>query len=225
MNDSKFVLKSRTVWGILLLGWPIVVDAWAVIAPVLGFDPPSAEAAEEVKSVGLAAFEKLSLLVGLVLGLLGARTPTTKKLTLLPGGTGPGFKSHWLLAPLALVLIVALAGCAGPQSVKGALPDEIKAQLTPKLERYILLADIKTWTGVARKYSNKKFCSTVQVTDCADRQTVIVLSEVLGRIGPTVKVLRVTASADELTTYLALGTTLLLQLQAELVQVLAKEAL
>ncbi len=138
--------------------------------------------------------------------------------------TGRRFRRWGALAGVALGLLL-LVGCAGPNSVKDALPEAVAAKLTPAHERYILLADIKTWTGVARKYSTKAWCTPVNVTNCADKQVVIVLDEVLSRISPTVEVLRVTASADELTTYLSIGTTLLLQLQAELAQVLAEEAL
>ncbi len=132
---------------------------------------------------------------------------------------------RWSALAGALLGLLLLAGCGGNTSVKDALPEATIAKLTPAQERYILLADIKTWTGVARAYASKEFCSPVLVVNCADKQVVVVLGETLARLGPTVEVLRLTASADELTTYLSIGTTLLLQLQAELAQALAEEAI
>ncbi len=127
-----------------------------------------------------------------------------------------------MLAAAALVLLTA---CAAVTSVKDELSAETIAQLTPAHERYILLADIKTWTGVAKKYSSREFCSPTLVIRCAEKSVVIAMDDILSRLRPTVDVLRVTAEADELTTYLSIGATLLLQLQAELAQILAEEAI
>jgi len=121
---------------------------------------------------------------------------------------------------LVLLASVALAGCEtlGMGGVKGELSDETKAQLSPQMERWILLADIEVWTGAARVYAEKEFCPEISVPGCADKDVVIALSKVLERIKPAVESLKVTASGDDLTTYLSLATTLLLQLQTELVQ-------
>jgi len=122
------------------------------------------------------------------------------------------------------VILLFLVGCSDKIGIKGELSDATKAQLTPAHERYILLADIQTWTAVASAYSIRDFCSATVVVRCAERKVVIALDEVLSRLAPTVEILRVTNNANELTTYLSLGTTLLLQLQAELARALAKGA-
>lgn len=128
------------------------------------------------------------------------------------------------LSLLAAVLVV-LAGCLGNAGVKGELSDVIKAQLTPAHERYILLADIKTWTGVAKAYSAKKFCSPTLAVNCAERKVVIAIDKVTSRLKPTVEALRAATTTDKMAAYLSLGTTLLLQLQAELANAIVQEAI
>lgn len=121
--------------------------------------------------------------------------------------------------------VLLLSACAGLSGVKGELSDTTIAQLTPAHERYILLADIKTWTGVARNYAERPFCTATPVVGCAEKKVVIALDKVTSRLGPTVEVLRATTSSDKMIAYLSLGTSLLLQLQAELANAVVQEAL
>ena len=125
---------------------------------------------------------------------------------------------------LLLALTLSLGACDQSMFIKDELSEEQIQKLTPQQERYILLADIKTWTGVARAYAERPFCSTTVVIGCAQPRALPILAELLGRLQPVTIALSSSAlTEDELTQNLTIGLTLLLQLQAELAALLAQK--
>lgn len=69
MDTSTFFLKSKMVWGLLLLIWPSV-------AALIGADAPDGETVAGLKAAGESLIGSLSQIVGTVLAFFGARTPT-----------------------------------------------------------------------------------------------------------------------------------------------------
>ena len=69
MDNTTFFLKSKMVWGLVLLAWP-------VLAVLLGGDAPDSEALASLKAAGDSVIGYLSQMVGTVLAIVGARTPT-----------------------------------------------------------------------------------------------------------------------------------------------------
>ncbi len=71
MDAKTFFLKSKMVWGLLLLLWPSV-------AVLIGVGAPDDATVASLKAAGESLLGSLSQIIGTVLAFFGARTPTGK---------------------------------------------------------------------------------------------------------------------------------------------------